>query len=38
MIKRVSFGFRNIDHYIAKVMLAFTPLTIAIATLNHHTI
>lgn len=26
MIKRVSFGFRNIDNYIAKVTLAFLPL------------
>lgn len=33
MIKRVSFGFRNIDNYIAKVMLAFLPLLL----LNHHT-
>jgi len=30
MIKRVSFGFRNIDNYIAKVMLAFVPLFILI--------
>ena len=34
MIKRVSFGFRNINNYIAKVMLAFVPLL----WLNHHTI
>ncbi len=26
MIKRMSFGFRNIDNYIAKVTLAFIPL------------
>lgn len=26
MIKRISFGFRNIDNYIAKVTLAFVPL------------
>jgi transposase len=26
MVKRVSFGFRNIDNYIAKVTLAFLPL------------
>lgn len=26
MIKRISFGFRNIDNYIAKVTLAFIPL------------
>lgn len=26
MIKRISFGFRNIDNYIAKVTLAFLPL------------
>jgi transposase len=30
MIKRVSFGFRNIDNYIAKVTLAFIPLLILI--------
>lgn len=30
MIKRVSFGFRNIDNYIAKVMLAFIPLLMLI--------
>jgi len=34
MIKRVSFGFRNIDHYIAKITLAFLPL---IWILNYHT-
>lgn len=34
MIKRVSFGFRNIDNYIAKVTLAFIPLIYLI----HHTI
>ena len=26
MIKRISFGFRNIDNYIAKITLAFIPL------------
>ncbi|MBW6440999.1 transposase [Patescibacteria group bacterium] len=26
MIKRMSFGFLNIENYIAKVMLAFAPL------------
>lgn len=30
MIKRVSFGFRNIDNYIAKVTLAFIPLLMLI--------
>jgi transposase len=30
MIKRVSFGFRNIDNYIAKVTLAFIPFLILI--------
>lgn len=30
MIKRVSFGFRNINNYIAKVTLAFVPLFILI--------
>lgn len=35
MIKRVSFGFRNIDNYIAKMMLAFLPL---IWIINYHTV
>lgn len=30
MIKRISFGFRNIDNYIAKVTLAFIPLLMLI--------
>jgi len=34
MIKRVSFGFKNIDNYIAKMTLAFLPL---IWILNYHT-
>lgn len=34
MIKRMSFGFRNIDNYIAKVMLSFVPILWII----HHTI
>lgn len=34
MIKRVSFGFRNIDNYIAKVSLAFLPFLM----LMQHTI
>jgi transposase len=34
MIKRISFGFRNIANYIAKVTLAFVPLFM----LNQHTI
>jgi transposase len=33
MIKRVSFGFRNINNYIAKVTLAFLPL---IWIINYH--
>jgi transposase len=33
MMKRVSFGFRNVNHYIAKMMLAFAPLLYVI----HHT-
>ncbi|MDF1497926.1 MAG: transposase [Patescibacteria group bacterium] len=33
MIKRMPFGFRNIENYIAKVMLAFAPLLY----FNHHT-
>jgi len=35
MIKRVSFGFRNINNYIAKMTLAFIPL---IWLISHHTI
>lgn len=34
MIKRVSFGFKNINNYIAKVTLAFLPL---IWIVNYHT-
>lgn len=34
MIKRISFGFRNIDNYIAKVTLAFIPFLL----LTQHTI
>lgn len=35
MIKRVSYGFRNINNYIAKITLAFLPL---IWIVNYHTI
>jgi len=35
MIKRVSYGFRNINNYIAKITLAFLPF---IWILNYHTI
>ena len=35
LMKRVSYGFRNIHNYIAKMMLAFLPLC---WILNHHTI
>jgi len=31
-MKRVSFGFRNINNYIAKMMLAFVPLFLVV---NH---
>jgi len=34
LIKRVSYGFKNIDNYIAKMTLAFLPL---IWILNYHT-
>ncbi|MFH1662043.1 MAG: transposase, partial [Candidatus Falkowbacteria bacterium] len=34
MIKRVSFGFRNINNYIAKITLAFLPMSFII---NYHT-
>ena len=33
MIKRMSFGFRNIQNYIAKISLAFLPFLL----INHHT-
>ena len=33
MIKRMSFGFRNIQNYIAKISLAFLPFLF----INHHT-
>lgn len=35
MMKRVSYGFKNIDNYIAKMTLAFLPL---IWILNYHTV
>ena len=35
MIKRISYGFSNIQNYISKISLAFLPL---IWLLNHHTI
>jgi len=39
MMKRVSFGFRNINNYIAKMMLAFVPLVVvANHLLIHHTV
>jgi len=39
MMKRVSFGFRNINNYIAKMMLAFIPLFEVVNYLsNHHTV
>lgn len=38
MMKRVSFGFRNIDNYIAKMMLAFVPLLVVTECLVHHTV
>lgn len=38
MMKRVSFGFRNINNYIAKMMLAFVPLFEVVNHLIiHHT-
>jgi len=38
MMKRVSFGFRNINNYIAKMMLAFVPLfEVANHLINYHT-
>ena len=37
MMKRVSFGFRNINNYIAKMMLAFVPLfEVTNHLINHH--
>ena len=38
MMKRVSFGFRNINNYIAKMMLAFAPLVAVTSYLIHHTV
>ena len=38
MKKRVSFGFRNINNYIAKMMLAFVPLLAVTNYLIHHTV
>lgn len=38
MMKRVSFGFRNINNYIAKMMLAFVPLFEVTQYLIHHTV
>jgi len=38
MMKRVSFGFRNINNYIAKMMLAFVPLFAVTSYLIHHTV
>lgn len=39
MMKRVSFGFRNINNYIAKMMLAFVPLFVVTNHLmNYHTV
>lgn len=38
MMKRVSFGFRNINNYIAKMMLAFVPLLTVTNYLIHHTV
>lgn len=35
LMKRVSYGFRNIDNYIAKMMLGFIPL---IWLINYHTL
>jgi len=35
MIKRISFGFRNINNYIAKVTLAFSPFSFLI---SYHTV
>lgn len=38
MMKRVSFGFKNINNYIAKMMLAFVPLLTVTNYLIHHTV
>jgi len=38
MMKRVSFGFRNVDNYITKMMLSFLPLSILLNYLtSYHT-
>jgi len=35
MIKRVRFGFRNVEIYIRKVLLCFSPLTVVLPLLPH---
>lgn len=35
MIKRVSFGFRNVDIYIRKMLLCILPLTVLLPWLPH---
>ncbi len=36
LLKRISYGFRNKTNYIAKMTLAFLPLTAILEALNHH--
>jgi len=35
MIKRVSFGFRNVDIYVRKMLLCILPLTVLLPWLPH---
>lgn len=35
MIKRISFGFRNVEVYVRKVLLCLLPLTVIISSLPH---
>jgi hypothetical protein len=35
MIKRVSFGFRNVDIYIRKILLCVWPLALILPCLPH---
>jgi transposase len=37
VIKRLSYGFRNIDNYIRKAMLSFITISLLLSPLYHHT-
>lgn len=38
LLKRISYGFRNKTNYIAKMTLAFMPMTVLLDTMNRHPI